>query len=232
MKYINELNAFDRRMHRAPLSNTAQLLWYKLMAMANFLHWPQEFKLDNQRLREMLNVGSLHTVQAARQELVDDGLLIFTPGVKGKPSIYAMQSVEALEKPQIVFPDEEAPDAFMGEVKEDITMYYGYTEALGQELNQVVDALWAEFHPGERPTPGDIFRVFSYIKVQTQNEDGSWTMEFPREKKELLAYAFDQARQNGKITWSYIAGIYRNLHARGIKTVDEAYDFDYARRPI
>ena len=72
-------------MRRNPLSNNAQLLWYKLMDTANRLHWPETFQLDNGRLKNLLNVGSTHTVLSARQELVDDGLLEFIAGAKGMP---------------------------------------------------------------------------------------------------------------------------------------------------
>ena len=55
-------------------------------------------------------------------------------------------------------------------------------------------------------------------------------MSFPEEKKELLAYAFDQARTQGKLHWGYIGGIYDNFRARGIKTVDDAMDYEEMRR--
>lgn len=99
MNYMPELNAFAERMRRNPLSNNAQLLWYKLMDTANRLHWPETFQLDNARIMQMMNVGSRHTAAAARQELVDDGLLEFIAGAKGKPSVYKMLSVAALEGP-------------------------------------------------------------------------------------------------------------------------------------
>jgi DnaD/phage-associated family protein len=230
LRYINEINAFDRRMHRVPLSPLAQLLWYKLMQFSNRLHWPPDFQMDNDRVMNELNVSALQTLINARKELVADGLLEFTPGTRGKPSTYRLLSVEALEAPNIQWSDEDTPDAFMGGVREDVTAYFGYTEDLGCELAQVVDILWAEYHPGEKPTRGDTFQVFQYIKTQTHNDDGGWTMEFPKEKKELLAYAFDQARQNGKVTWSYINGIYRNFEQRGITSVEDAYDYEYSRR--
>ena len=113
MNYMPELNAFAERMRRNPLSNNAQLLWYKLMDTANRLHWPETFQLDNARIMQMMNVGSRHTAAAARQELVDDGLLEFIAGAKGKPSVYKMLSVAALEGPteQPEEKSQEAPDS-------------------------------------------------------------------------------------------------------------------------
>ena len=45
-----EHRAFANRMRRTPLSMAAQLLWYKLMDLANSLRWPEHFALDNSRL--------------------------------------------------------------------------------------------------------------------------------------------------------------------------------------
>ena len=44
-----EHRAFANRMRRTPLSMAAQLLWYKLMDLANSLRWPEHFSLDNSR---------------------------------------------------------------------------------------------------------------------------------------------------------------------------------------
>lgn len=229
MNYLREINAFARRMRRAPLSSNAQLLWYKLMELANVLRWPDEFQLDNKRMMEMICQKSKPISIAARKELVDDGLIVFTPGVKGKPSTYHLNSVDALEGPYIP-PGPPEEENFLAEVKDDITTYFGYTEALGQELREITEKLWLEFYPKQNPTPDDVRKVFYYIKEQTHHEDGQWTMTFPEEKKELLAYAFDQARTQGKLHWGYIGGIYDNFRARGIKTVDDAMDYEEMRR--
>lgn len=229
MNYLREINAFARRMRRAPLSTNAQLLWYKLMEIANMLRWPSEFQVDNHRLVEMLNIASVNTAKAARKELVQDGLITFTPGVKGKPSTYRMNSVDAMEGPYIP-PGPPADEDFLYEVKDDITTYFGYTEALGKELREITAKLWLEFYPKQNPMPDDERKVFYYIKEQTRHEDGQWTMTFPEAKKELLAYAFDQARTQGKMSWGYVGGIYENFRVRGIKTVEEAMDYEEKRR--
>ena len=88
-----EHRAFANRMRRTPLSMAAQLLWYKLMDLANSLRWPEHFALDNSRLCAMINTKSRTTTIAARQELIDGGYLDFTPGIKGRPSTYHLRSV-------------------------------------------------------------------------------------------------------------------------------------------
>lgn len=230
MNYMPELNAFAERMRRNPLSNNAQLLWYKLMDTANRLHWPETFQLDNVRLIGLLNVKSKNTAVAARQELVDDGLLEFIAGAKGKPSVYKMLSVVALEGPaEQQKEDQEAADSFLYEVQDDITTYFGYTVALGEELRKTTATLWEEFFPRQQPNQNDERQVFHRIREQEKNEDGSWSMSFPREKKEILAHAFDIAREQGKLNWGYVNGIYQVWSRNGFVTLEEIRESEYRR---
>ena len=178
-----EHRAFANRMRRTPLSMAAQLLWYKLMDLANSLRWPEHFSLDNSRLCTMINTKSRTTTIAARQELIDGGYLDFTPGIKGRPSTYHLRSVEEMEGWQP--PPDDLEGDFLAEFKEDPTSYFGYTEALGVELAETTAHLWAEFFPGKTPGPYDEKRTFFQIMVQSQNEDGEWSMSFPEENKEL-----------------------------------------------
>lgn len=229
MNYIAELNAFHAKMRRKPLSRDAQLLWFKLMDFANRLFWQETFQIDNKRLMELANMGSKHTLIAARNELVDAGILSFIAGMKGSPSVYRLNSVAAMEGVQMPEGEESAPDDFLCEVKDDITTYFGYTEALGKELEHIAHSTMDEFFPDKPVTKWAILQIFYYIKDQRQSQDGQWVMSFPEERKRLLAYVLEQARMNDAMNWTYIAAVYRNLSIRGIKTVEQAYDYDIER---
>lgn len=230
MQYITEINAFDRRMARAPLSSNAQLLWYKLMQIANRAMWPTEFQVDNDRLLKLLNVKSLHTLTSARKELQDDGLIVFTPGKKGMPSTYRMISVDELEGPDLSCLESTArADDFLCAVREDITTYFGYTEAVGRELDELTALIWGEFFPGKTPTLNDKRQVFYLTKQQEQREDGSWELTLPEERKEMLAYAFDQARMQDKLFWKYILSIFANWRQRGTMTMEDIDEAEYQR---
>ena len=228
MNYIAELNAFHAKMRRTPLSRDAQLLWFKLMDFSNSLFWKEEFKLDLTRMAKMIGV-SKNTILSARNELVDAGLLSFTAGTKGSPSAYRLNSVAEMEWPQLPDIEEPAPDDFLCEVRDDITSYFGYTEALGKELEQIARSTMDEFFPGQQMTEWAVRQIFYYIKEQHRDQDGQWVMSFPEERKALMAYVLEQARRNDAVNWAYINGIYHNLSVRGIKTVEQAYDYDLER---
>lgn len=69
MNYLLEINAFERRMRRVPLSRDAQLLWYKLMHLANLLIAAQKPAGPSREeiVAELLNTLTVRT---------DDGLRI------------------------------------------------------------------------------------------------------------------------------------------------------------
>lgn len=226
MNYLREINAFRRLMERAPLSHKAQVLWYVLMDFDNRLRWAAEFSIDNDRLMELAGIDSKTTLISIRKELTDAGLLAFTPGKKRAPSIYRMCSIADHEP--ITLPPEGMED-FLYEVRDDITTYYGYTEALCKELQQTTEAIWREFLPGEKPSEADTREVFNHIFVQYQQDDGTVEMKFPKDRKEMLAHAFEIARKKRAINWSYINGIFRNWADNGIHTTQQIYEHEDER---
>lgn len=227
MNYLHEINAFRRLMERAPLSHKAQVLWYVLMDFDNRLRWAEEFSIDNDRLMKLTGIESRTTLISIRKELVDAGALIFSPGKKGAPSTYRLRSIA--EQEPISFPP-DGPEDFLYEIKDDITTYFGYTETLGKDLQQTTEAIWREFLPGEKPSEADAREVFFYIYTQDRHEDGTVVMTFPKERKEMLAYAFEIARKNRAINWAYIGGIFQNWGRAGLYTMQQIYDHEDARQ--
>lgn len=225
MNYLAEINAFEKRMRRQPLPITAQLLWYKLMQFANRLYWPEWFTLENERLAEVMSTCSDKTVRIARDQLIEAGLIEFKRGVKKHPSQYHMVSLADA-------PADDDGIADYAEEVEDITTYFGYTQALGTELKKTTTELLRQYWPQHTPDANDERRVFHYIFETHKTPDGDTVMTFPRERKALLAYAFEQASSAGAVNWNYIQGIYRNFAARNIDTVDQAYAYDERRSQI
>lgn len=229
MNYILEINAFERRMKRQPLPTMAQLLWYKLMAFANRQHWPESFSIDNDRLGELLN-SSPGTARTARDQLEKGGYIVYERGTKGRPNRYKLISIAANEFP-------EACQEYYGEklgrvedyLEDDITRYFGYTEAIGLEVRKITEELFDTFRPGAQPTTKDELEVFhKVIHREGEGREGT-VLTIPEENKALLVHAFEQAAMAGAVNWNYINGIYRNFNARGITTVEQAYDYEVER---
>ena len=118
---------------------------------------------------------------------------------------------------------------YMGERNLDASLYLGVTD---QDLNAVAaytDAIFAKF-ANRSPTAADRANVFRAIRLHRRNEqDGTWTVSLPRDRIDILLYAFEQAALAGKPgNWKYINGVLERLTQRGISTLSQAewYDLD------
>ena len=229
MNYLAEINAFERRMRRQPLPATAQLLWYKLMHFANRLYWPEWFVIDNERLAELLQ-SSTPTARAARDTLVREGYVQHRRGTKMHPNQYHMNSLVEMEAEQrrdtagITIYEPEGVEEYSEDV-DNIKLDFAYNEDAHSEAEKTAGELFKLYLPGRRPDAQDVARVYRAITVK----EGE-LYQVNRDRKELLAYAFEQASLANAMNWNYINGILANLHRRGIKTRDQAYDYDKERK--
>ena len=229
MQYLNEINSFGDAMEERPLPPDAQLLWYRLMHRANRNFWRFPLCLTNQEAMELIGV-SRPTFMAARKALEDAGLLRVKQGVKGKPSEYTLipPSVAWGEGGRPEEPPEDGVPYYMADSVDDLTAYFGWNEDVARELKQITRELlgmyWADHKPDER----DEQRVFELVH-ERRGEGPETTIIFPESRKELLAYAFEQASKAGAVNWNYIFGTMRKLAARGITTLQEAWEYDEER---
>ncbi len=230
MQYLNEINAFGDAMEERPLPSDAQLLWYRLMHRANRNFWRFPLCLTNQEAMELIGVSSRNTFVSARRKLEDAGLLKVKQGVKGKPSEYT------LIPPSVAWGEggrrEETPENgvpyYMADSVDDLTTYFGWTDDVGRELKQITKELLGTFWADHKPDKMDEQRVFELI-CEREGEGRDVTIVFPERRKELLAYAFEQASKAGAVNWNYVFGTMRKLAALGIKTLQEAWEYDEER---
>ncbi len=95
MSYIDLLNAFDSWLETNYLSATAQLLWYRLMAIFNRCGWSEWVTVDNQRIMMLIQCSSEHTVIDTRNRLIQAGLIEYVKGKKGCPGKYRVGNFTA-----------------------------------------------------------------------------------------------------------------------------------------
>lgn len=239
MQYLTEINIFEYQMKSAPLSGTAQLMWYKLMHLCNALHWPEWVIIDNERLAQMacIGVNSKRALFKARQELIDGGYIEFKSGTKAHPSRYKLCSLaekRKLEEAQAAAgqprtppdaPGQKKPEKGDGEEKTGLEKYLGYTEEIGASVTQFTAELWNQYLPGKRPSKADERMVFEYIHERS-GEGEQTILTLNRGKKELLELAIERTVLAGKqdCFWPYIAGIHRNWSRKGITTFEQVLE--------
>lgn len=96
MNYLAEIIAFEKWTETHYLSTNAQLLWYKLMALANKSGWAEYVQVGNHGLIELIQAGSENTLIRARNQLIQNGLLIYEKGKKGSFNKYCLMSIVKL----------------------------------------------------------------------------------------------------------------------------------------
>lgn len=90
MTYIDRMNAFLAFLQGNRLSPTAQLLFFHLLGLFNSVCWPEVYHVSNKKLLTITQLGSDHTLIAARAELEQAGLIVWTRGHKGKETEYRL----------------------------------------------------------------------------------------------------------------------------------------------
>lgn len=112
----------------------------------------------------------------------------------------------------------------------DISNYFGVnSETLG--IVELITASVFKQWTSRKYNQQDVIRVFFSTMHQEQDPvTKEWDLTFPKDKRDLLMYAFEQASTAGKAgDWNYINGVLANLHKRNITTLDQAVDYDVER---
>lgn len=88
MSYIDLIKAFEQWLETNYLPVSAQLLWYKLIALFNTAGWSEWITVDNQRLMVMMQIKREATFVEVRNKLIESKLFEFKKGKKSYPNKY------------------------------------------------------------------------------------------------------------------------------------------------
>lgn len=110
--FVREMNAFFKWLNTNRISMRAQVLYMRLFDLYNSSHWTvDELTVDFGRIMGFLQTQSKHTVISARNELIENGLLEFTPGKRGAPSVYKLIFLSGIYDECEDESDEDDPDS-------------------------------------------------------------------------------------------------------------------------
>lgn len=93
MTYIELINAFEKWLETNYLPSSAQLLWYKLIALFNKAGWSEWITVDNYRLMALLDIKREATFISNRDKLIETKLFEYQKGKKGSPNKYKICTV-------------------------------------------------------------------------------------------------------------------------------------------
>lgn len=92
MNYIKELRAFKDWLLLNDLNTSAIALWHTLMAINNMTGWKERFNAPNSTVEKLTGLSKQGLVNA-RKKLIENGLIEYEKGKKGKAPIYKIVSL-------------------------------------------------------------------------------------------------------------------------------------------
>lgn len=124
--------------------------------------------------------------------------------------------------------NEDVLEGYMQQRELDTGQYLGVKPEDVEEAGAFAVEAFSRFC-NRPPTAVDKTRVFLALR-HTSRREGAWEVTFPQSRKELLLYAFEAANKAGKPgDWNYIDGVLKKLALRGIRSLSEAEEYDFAR---
>lgn len=90
MDYIKQLNAFDNWLEYNDLDITAQVMWYKLMSIANKSGWQVELSIANTKLMAKLEIDKKAVINC-RNRLIQSGLIEYKSRGTKKAGLYKIR---------------------------------------------------------------------------------------------------------------------------------------------
>lgn len=102
---------------------------------------------------------------------------------------------------------------------------YLTTPAELQKIQALADELMYTYR-NKKPTPDDYEKVFYYVHTIAVNDVGEHYGIYSEEKADLLRHVFEEASLRSDMNWQYINRIYATYSQYGVKTVEDAIDYE------
>lgn len=198
MNYIVEQIEFRKYAYNNFLSSNAMLLWYTLFGFNNEFGWVKWFKMNDERLKEYTAIRRAASITAARNELVEHGLIEYRQGIKGQPSEYHMVSYE------VYATDSGADEEPVNIADEPVDDYISEPEAYaGKPAEKNVQDVQA--YPSETASDASYIcqSVNDYIdcqseKIKSGQDTGDYKTVVKKKKANIMYSRFIYYNNSGK----------------------------------
>ncbi|GAB7306075.1 MULTISPECIES: DnaD domain protein [Enterococcus] len=225
MDYIRQINAFENWNEYNELGPGAQLLWYKLMRVANLSGWQNELSISNTRLQSMTK-SSEKTLINNRNQLIQSGLLQYKKRGRTKAGIYILidltTGIAPVSKASTgTIPVNTSADCSVDTTVKtsvvssvDTSAYINKTKLKETKQNNIIDidkqkirdAYAQKIIPMDRPEQVD--RVESFVEEEFDLD--------------VVLFAIDYAASERKRSANYIVKLLNDWKRSGVKTVEDA----------
>lgn len=225
MDYIRQINAFENWNEYNEIGPGAQLLWYKLMRVANLSGWQNELSISNTRLQSMTK-SSEKTLINNRNQLIQSGLLQYKKRGRTKAGIYIITDISTGKAPVSIPTTGNIPVNTSVDCSVDSTVnssvvssvdpsaYIKETKLNKTKQNNIIDinkqkirdAYAQKIIPMDRPEQVD--RVESFVEEEFDLD--------------VVLFAIDYASSERKRSANYIVKLLNGWKRSGVKTVEDA----------
>ena len=231
LDYIRQLNAFDNWLEYNELGAGPQLLWYKLMAIANRSCWQSELSIANTRLQAMTKTSE-KTLINNRNQLIQNGLLQYKKRGRTKAGIYILSDLTGnfTEKKKVM-------DTVENLTAGNIPVNSKVNPKVNREVNPSVDSTvnpsaYINNTKQDNTKNNNDFDIGVYEFIQVswgkpptgllQGALGSFIQSWG---SEMILYAFQLAYENGVEMHGlkkYVVTILNSWTQKGINTIEKA----------
>lgn len=231
MDYIGQLNAFDNWLEYNELGAGPQLLWYKLMAIANKSGWQSELSIANTRLQAMTKTSE-KTLINNRNQLIQNGLLQYKKRGRTKAGIYLITDLTGnfTAKKKVI-------DTVENSTTGNITVNSKVNPKVNREVNPSVDStvnpsayINNTKQDNTNKEDEDDLGVYEFIQVSwgkppTGLLQGALGPMIKKWGSDIILFAFRLAFENSVEMpglKKYVEAILESWNKQNIKTLDDA----------
>ena len=231
MDYIGQLNAFDNWLEYNELGAGPQLLWYKLMAIANKSGWQSELSIANTRLQAMTKTSE-KTLINNRNQLIQNGLLQYKKRGRTKAGIYLITDLTGnfTVKKKVV-------DTVENPTTGNITVNSKVNQKVNREVNPSVDStvnpsayINNTKQDNTNKEDEDDLGVYEFIQISwgkppTGLLQGALGPMIKKWGSDIILFAFRLAFENSVEMpglKKYVEAILESWSKQNIKTLDDA----------
>ena len=224
MDYIRQINAFENLNEFNDIGPGAQLLWYKLMRVANLSGWQKELSISNTRLQSMTKTSE-KTLINNRNQLIQNGLLQYKKRGRTKAGIYILSditgnftvkttvdcSVDTSVNSSVVSSVDTS--AYINKTKQNKTKQSNNASESSITKNSEESAVryWLnQVNPAEAP-----FIVQSL---------GHWVNDFGGQDDIVIA-AIDEMLKNNARSYKYLEKILKSWESKGLDSLEKVQHF-------
>ncbi|HFD1755455.1 TPA: DnaD domain protein [Enterococcus faecium] len=231
MDYIGQLNAFDNWLEYNELGAGPQLLWYKLMAIANKSGWQSELSIANTRLQAMTKTSE-KTLINNRNQLIQNGLLQYKKRGRTKAGIYLITDLTGnfTAKKKVI-------DTVENPTTGNFTVNSKVNQKVNREVNPSVDStvnpsayINNTKQDNTNKEDEDDLGVYEFIQVSwgkppTGLLQGALGPMIKKWGSDIILFAFRLAFENSVEMpglKKYVEAILESWNKQNIKTLDDA----------